>query len=285
MNQAFRFANEGADDNSWAQYVLAMERMNIGLNTCKLYDDGGVLKISEGRIGIDNGVQPSICEIDTVTTINLTGSTSIWQEVYMTVVGTAVSFATINIAGATDWSTLPAGFTGAYNAEKEGYYINAARRCIGIVWADSAGNLEGIINTESGREGYHGYSYYDSAEENNNHPLYFKKLLDVEKIWGDWDIGDWNMDTTTFINITHNISSIAQRIIEFNVQVRNDINSLSYPLNYPGNVGGDAQPVLYAITGSITFTLYRVTGSLFDSVNFDSTSYNRGFIAFRIKNI
>lgn len=165
MSTAFRFANEGADENTWAQYVLAMERINIGVNTCKLYNDGGVLKLSKGRIGIDDGTQPSICEIDTVETIALTGNTSQWQEVYMTVAGTAVSFATADIVGATDPRFLPAGFTGVYNAEKEGYYINADRRCIGIVWVNAAGTLEGIINTLNNADGFEGYALTDDAND------------------------------------------------------------------------------------------------------------------------
>jgi hypothetical protein len=268
-NTAFRFPIAGADENTWAQYVLAMERMNIGLNTCKLYNDGGALKLTKGRIGIDDGTQPSICEIDTITTIALTGSTSIWQEIYMTVTATTVSFTAINIAGAINAYEISSTFTNAYNAEKEGYYINADRRCIGIVWVGSTGNLDGIINTESNRQGYNGYSYVETTQ---TYKMVWTVFQDYYHNFIIYPIGDWNMDTTATIPIPHSIDRT--KIRNVCVVIRNDSDFTYTPIEY---YDGTAPSGSWECSG-VSFTLRRTAGRLYDSASYNSTSYNRGWI-------
>lgn len=87
-------------------------------------------------------------------------------------------------------------------------------------------------------------------------------------------IGDWDMDGTDFVNITHGLDRT--KIIDVSARVRNDANDDYRVINTPDIAG-----VLYGGVGSIgstTINLVRITGGLFDSTNYDSTSYNRGWI-------
>lgn len=95
------------------------------------------------------------------------------------------------------------------------------------------------------------------------------------------EIGDWNMDTTSSTLI--NISGFAdwENIISVYVIIRNDADSSHYPLNTTTSTS-DALPVggVGAISSGLggTIRLVRTTGGFFDSTDFDSTSYNRGWL-------
>lgn len=135
------------DANIWGPKTLANLKFGVPDITCYIYDDAGTLKVSTGWVGIDDGTVKGVAEIDTVTSILITGVTSgIWAEIYMTVSATSVSFAAVDIAGATTLTTVPSGFLSSYTRTKGGHYINAARRCIGIAWKTSGGALGPVIN-------------------------------------------------------------------------------------------------------------------------------------------
>lgn len=91
-------------------------------------------------------------------------------------------------------------------------------------------------------------------------------------------IGDWNMDTISFIAIPHGITGFIDKVKIIYVTIYFDGGGFSYPLDKidavdPLKRGG-------GILGwdNTTITLIRVTGGEFDSANFDQTSFNRGFI-------
>lgn len=87
------------------------------------------------------------------------------------------------------------------------------------------------------------------------------------------DIGDWNMDTTTSVSIPHGLTY--SKIIGISsVIIRNDANSLPKPLDYDLGSGA-AGHYSYSSTDVI---LTRHVGDEFDSTNYDSTSFNRGWI-------
>lgn len=91
-------------------------------------------------------------------------------------------------------------------------------------------------------------------------------------------IGDWNMDTGVSGTVAHGLTGT--KIIGAQAFIRNDANSYRYPLNAPaGIIGSDTTPQggIYSIDGT-NITLTRLTGGLFDSAAFDSTSYNRGWV-------
>lgn len=87
------------------------------------------------------------------------------------------------------------------------------------------------------------------------------------------DIGDWNMDTTTSVNVAHGLTLANIRSVD--VVIRNDTDSAYYQLNRTpsGNNDGTIDSI-----DSTNVGLARDTGGIFDSTSFDSTSYNRGWI-------
>ena len=147
-NYFWKHPVDHGDNNLWGPKAAEIiQSGGIGANTCYLYDDSGTLKVSTGHIGISDGTVIGCSNIDTVTTISIAGvSNGNWAEVYMSVSGTSVTFAAIDISGATTETTIPTDFLNAFSTVKNGYYINAARRCIGIIWKTSGGALSHIIN-------------------------------------------------------------------------------------------------------------------------------------------
>lgn len=86
------------------------------------------------------------------------------------------------------------------------------------------------------------------------------------------NIGDWNMDTIDDINIAHGLSATEWKTIRtINVIIRNDLDNNYYSL-------GDSAEGEISGFGATTVDLARTAAGFFDSVNFDSTSYNRGWI-------
>lgn len=91
-------------------------------------------------------------------------------------------------------------------------------------------------------------------------------------------IGDWDMDTNAFKIV--DIGMQKNLIRSISVVVRPDSNSLYAPLDVCDS-GGDPNGWVQFDTydsGPTEIYLGRLTGSSFDSTNFDSTSYNRGYI-------
>ena len=156
-NTFYREPITGADENQWAPYLLGQIREAIGHYTARLYNDAGTLKITEGRIGIDNETNQGVSDIDTVTTISLAGVTNgNWAKIEMTVAGSSVTFAAADTNTGTDTNLylMPSAFTGAYDNEKNGYYIAATKRCIGVVYKDAGGSLQIVVNALDNKEGY-----------------------------------------------------------------------------------------------------------------------------------
>lgn len=94
------------------------------------------------------------------------------------------------------------------------------------------------------------------------------------------NIGDWDMDSTSLKVVPHGISNF-KNIRALDVIVRNDADTIYYKLDRQGagtdifNYGGisdiDATDVKLYRTGV-------TSGNPFDSTDFNSTSYNRGWI-------
>lgn len=87
------------------------------------------------------------------------------------------------------------------------------------------------------------------------------------------NIGDWNMDTTLAVSIAHGLSIL--KIIGANALIRRDDDTMLLPIWYD-NAGNGAAGRLYISTSNVE--LQRTTGYMFDSANYDSTSFNRGWI-------
>lgn len=86
------------------------------------------------------------------------------------------------------------------------------------------------------------------------------------------DIGDWNMDSTGVITVAHGLTFANIRGVS--VTIRNDLNTVYYPIEYS---------LLGVSSGSVSvqstdIALLRTASGFFDTTDFDSTSYNRGWI-------
>ncbi len=86
------------------------------------------------------------------------------------------------------------------------------------------------------------------------------------------DIGDWNMDSDISVNPAHGLTLADIR--DVSVIIRNDADTHRYSISH--DAAGIAQGRWF-ITAT-TLDLSRTLSGFFDSINFDSTSYNRGWI-------
>lgn len=87
-------------------------------------------------------------------------------------------------------------------------------------------------------------------------------------------IGDWDMDATVTVAISHGLT--AAKIRTVSVSVANDLDTLYYQAGYSSG-GAEVDLWVSVITGSEVNLTRRANGN-FDNTNFDSTSYNRGWI-------
>jgi len=170
-NRAQRFCIDGGDRGVWGPKENEVNLLGLGTCTAYLYDDAGTLTLGKGRVGLDDGSQKCSLIVDTATAVSLAGLTaSRWAQVELSRVNTTLVIEITTIAGASDPAALPASFTGAYDGDKQGYYVVTTKRVVGLAWINAGGNLEGIINCLSGPD-YVGYSTSDDA---NDAIYYFK---------------------------------------------------------------------------------------------------------------
>lgn len=100
-------------------------------------------------------------------------------------------------------------------------------------------------------------------------PLIRKKLI---------NIGDWNMDSTASVTISHGLS--LDKIISVSTFIRTDSGEGGgnfRPLNSVTNSGTDINGGV-RVVGSSSVILDRAATRDFDDPAFDSTGYNRGYI-------
>jgi hypothetical protein len=147
---------DGSDFNVWGPKELLQNRVAQGLNSCNLYDDSGVLKITAGKIGINTGSSTGVVDVPTAETIGI-GSVSSgnWGLVLIAVGGSTATISATNITGATDPDSIPTELTGAFNGSRGAYY-SGANRILGAIWKTAGGALGDIVNVDNGKEGYYG---------------------------------------------------------------------------------------------------------------------------------
>jgi len=271
-NYAFRKPIIGADTNAWGAFNDAFLRSALGELSAELYNDGGVLKLSKGRIGINDGVVEAISVIDTITTLSLVGLTAgRWAAVEMAVAGTVVTISITSIAAGTDEGTMPAAVKAAYDYEKRAYHLTAGKRLIGIAFIKLAGTLGLVINCENGKLGFKNIvttQYISSAGV-----LTLSYVASYVQ-----EIGAWNMDTAPSLDLSYNYR--VTNPLSIDVVIYQDAPGTQHFSLY--NFTNAADPTLIAggLFGfsSITLSLARRTGSVFDGAAFSSVLVNRGFV-------
>ena len=91
------------------------------------------------------------------------------------------------------------------------------------------------------------------------------------------DIGDWNMASSTTVNVTHGLTVTSIKSVS--AMIRADGDATRAPLNTfndntdPAMVGGGVNNI-----NATVISLYRRTGGFFDGSSYNSTSYNRGWV-------
>lgn len=85
------------------------------------------------------------------------------------------------------------------------------------------------------------------------------------------DIGDWDMTTTSGVAVAHGLTHLS-KIRSVSAMVRNDV-ALAHILLYDAVSGG----YISSVDGTYV-NLDRVFGGYFDTADYNSTSYNRGWI-------
>jgi hypothetical protein len=90
------------------------------------------------------------------------------------------------------------------------------------------------------------------------------------------EIGDWNMDTTNLIQVAHGLADWTKIHIRA-IKIIADVHygGGHYPINI--YIGGMSSGYWY-MDDADHITLIRANGGFYDSINFDSISYNRGLI-------
>ena len=90
------------------------------------------------------------------------------------------------------------------------------------------------------------------------------------------ELGDWNMVTTTNIDIAHGLAY--SDIISAKVFIRNNDDTARDNIN-TGVDATDTTPQGYVgTTDSTNINIVRLTGGKFDDPAYNSTSYNRGWL-------
>ena len=100
--------------------------------------------------------------------------------------------------------------------------------------------------------------------------------------WKVIEIGDWDMSTNPAKNVTHGITNY-KNIRQVNVCIRDDTdNEYTYftGATTPSTTTsmGFSRVRISSVNGTQYISMDRVSGGLFDSGAYDSTSYNRGWI-------
>lgn len=93
-----------------------------------------------------------------------------------------------------------------------------------------------------------------------------------------YEIGPWNMDTTSFLRIAHGLGSAWSNLRIIHVSIADDSESLHICLT---GINIDGSTTISNGTWSVDATnveLDRATGGMFDGVDFDSVAINRGYV-------
>lgn len=96
------------------------------------------------------------------------------------------------------------------------------------------------------------------------------------------NIGDWNMDTTGSVKVDHGLeySDTWKGTRDLGIVIRNDADTIYYNDTKTNTGAAEMTNVSIAVSGITNkkVVLVRKTSGSFDSSDFDSTSYNRGWI-------
>lgn len=93
-------------------------------------------------------------------------------------------------------------------------------------------------------------------------------------------IGDWDMDTNQTLALAHGID--LSLLLGVQGHVVNDAGTAKYGINQGKAVSSIYVSPFISSIDATNINLEILTGSFFDSVDFNATSYNRGYIIFTL---
>ncbi len=96
-----------------------------------------------------------------------------------------------------------------------------------------------------------------------------------------FNIGDWNMDSTTTVNVAHGLGSNFTKVRSADVWIQKD-DSSSY-VRGSASATDDGNQVWVDEITSTNIILFRLTSGRFDTATYDATSFNRGFVQIEYK--
>lgn len=92
------------------------------------------------------------------------------------------------------------------------------------------------------------------------------------------EIGDWDMDSNQVVDVAHGLSDYTKiRTIDVMIRADAGASNIILPLNSFNYISGNTCGGVNLVT-STDIQLRRKAGETFDDPEFDSTSYNRGWI-------
>lgn len=245
-------ANGAADWSGFVTLVMASLKGSLFVSLTNLAN-GSAPAVQDGSYCDINGSVYKLTPNGSTEAIADLAGIANSSQIYFYVVPSAQSVTLTGVITAPTWS------------ETKGGFYNGSNRCIGGCFKDSSGNyLSKFTMSNTSQNDLQLATYRTSAGVESVKNLHTKII----------EIGDWNMDTTVSVNIsTEGID--ATKIVDVQCFIRADSDispSHTYPLDYGAFGGYSFYPSSKIITLAITF------GALFDSANFDETSYNRGFV-------
>lgn len=139
---------------------------------------------------------------------------------------------------------------------------------IGNVTADATAVTAEIVLT-----GIDAASTTKTAGTTTNFDFIRYSLVSTLLTYKTFDIGDWNMDTTTSVNVAHGL--VYANIRTISALIRNDADTAVNDFMHRQSVETSNH---FMRADATNISLSRSAVSIFDSTTYDSTSYNRGWI-------
>jgi hypothetical protein len=208
----------------------------------------------KGKIGLsltnfDNNSLPAIASGSWAEVVGSIYKWTTEEAISGSLVSSAINYIKLVPSGSGESAIVTATWTTsapAWSDTYQGYYSGTSRYIGGC---------------------YYNGTYYLGKWIYNKDDLIRKKVL---------VIGDWNMDSTDYVLIAHGLP--LSNIRSINVTIRDDNNTTAVFYSSPYKSTDYDYFELFHYTDQTNVTIQRRTGGLFDSVVFDSTGYNRGWI-------
>ena len=112
-----------------------------------------------------------------------------------------------------------------------------------------------------------------------DYPSRFKDIAAREFDITILDIGAWDMDADSTVNIPHGLA--VANIVEVTAIIRNDAGSFYYPVAQNKHSAGSQADLFILAADPTNITVYRTAGGQYDTVTFDDTGINRGYITIK----